>query len=338
MFTKLSSIVIIALTASAGLARPADFESILSTNTAIRQSNIMINRVMGKVGTNKMFSCDPIFNSNGVLMSAMWYKDGVEIGEITNEENLIFENRTVTLEKPPPKVGFLIISNLQPQDEGDYWCIRKDTGTLGEISRIRIAFMTPVAEGVLLVSRPDRPVSGETVEVECASTTAFPVPAVSWEFNSAPLPVNSKHEVASNGSLLIHNYSAVDAGTYTCILTNFAGSTQASTTLSAPYRLPENTATASAWHVDCNSVKIGTTWFLLGCVSTIGLGIVYLLSGMIYYRLRNRRPATAITPTGAAYSNLWRSLMRADPALAPGFRKVIAPIPENPRLLATMEI
>ena len=96
------------------------------------------------------------------------------------EKNAVYENRTVTINNPMPSVGFLIISNIQARDEGDYWCIRKDTGQIGEISRIRVAFIAPINEDIELVATPSRPYEGEFVEIECENTDAFPTPAISW--------------------------------------------------------------------------------------------------------------------------------------------------------------
>uniref|UniRef100_A0A914QB04 ATP synthase F0 subunit 8 n=1 Tax=Panagrolaimus davidi TaxID=227884 RepID=A0A914QB04_9BILA len=75
-----------------------------------------------------------------------------------------------------------------------------------------------------------------------------------------------------------------------------------------------------------------TLMFLIGCLSTICLILIYLFGGMIWYRLMNRRPCIGQIP-------LWQSILRADPALAPGFRKVVAPTDSTrPRLLQTDEI
>jgi len=302
------------------------------TSDAIPQEKANVNEMMARIGSASVLACDPIFGAAGAGQEATWYKDGMKIAEVTGERNAVYLNRSLEgFNRQVPEVGFLILNSIEKADEGDYWCIRKDNGQLGEIYRIKVAFMTPIGRDRKLITTPDEPFAGDIVEIKCTKTEAFPSPAINWLFNGKALLPSSNFEVASNGSLFIHRFSSENAGTYDCVLQNFAGKTKASVTLPLPQKLnslpnPESqTAEVESGFLrpECVTLlKNSTLWFLIGCLSTCCLVLIYLFTGMICYRYHNRRPCAGRLP-------LWQSLLRADPALAPGFRKVIVPAPES---------
>uniref|UniRef100_A0A914YH72 Ig-like domain-containing protein n=1 Tax=Panagrolaimus superbus TaxID=310955 RepID=A0A914YH72_9BILA len=299
------------------------------TSGAIKQDKVNIIDLLTLKGTSTVLSCDPIFSSEGAKKEAIWYKDGSKIAYVTGERNAVYENRTLNFNSTIPQVGFLILANIKMEDEGDYWCLRKDNGQIGEISRIRVSYMTQLEDNIELVATPSRPYEGEMVEIECAFTDAFPAPAVNWFFNGSILPTRVNYVVASNASLLIYHYSIADMGFYECKLTNFAGTTQAGVTLSLP--LSTSIQSDSLQQQTNDILQNSTLMFFIGCLSTACLILIYLFGGMIWYRFSNRRPCHGRI-------SLWQSILRADPALAPGFRKVVAPMSAHPRLLQTDDI
>uniref|UniRef100_A0AC34GT15 Ig-like domain-containing protein n=1 Tax=Panagrolaimus sp. ES5 TaxID=591445 RepID=A0AC34GT15_9BILA len=302
------------------------------TSGAIKQDKVNVIDLLTLKGTSTVLSCDPIFSSEGAKKEAIWYKDGSKIAYVTGERNAVYENRTLNFNSTIPQVGFLILANIKMEYEGDYWCLRKDTGQIGEISRIRVSYITQIEDDIELVATPSRPYEGEMVEIECAFTDAFPAPAVNWLFNGSTLPTRVNYVVASNASLLIYHYGIADMGLYECVLTNFAGSTRTGVTLSKP--LSASSIQSDSLQQETNNfLQNSTLMFFIGCLSTACLILIYLFGGMIWYRYSNRRPCHG-------QISLWQSILRADPALAPGFRKVVAPTPDSarPRLLQTDEI
>ena len=102
-----------------------------------------------------------------------------------SEKNAVYLNRSLEgFNRQVPEVGFLILNSIEKTDEGDYWCIRKDNGQLGEIYRIKVAFIAPIGRDRKLVATPESPFVGDIVEIECTKTEAFPNPAVNWLFVS----------------------------------------------------------------------------------------------------------------------------------------------------------
>uniref|UniRef100_A0AC34RSC1 Ig-like domain-containing protein n=1 Tax=Panagrolaimus sp. JU765 TaxID=591449 RepID=A0AC34RSC1_9BILA len=145
------------------------------TSNAIKQDKVNVNEMMARTGSASVLPCDPIFGPSGAKKEATWYKDGSPIAQVTGEQNAVYLNRSLKdLNRNVPEVGFLIVTELEKADEGDYWCIRKDNGQLGEISRIKVAFLTEVSRDRKLIANPETPFFGDFVEIECTFTEAYP--------------------------------------------------------------------------------------------------------------------------------------------------------------------
>ncbi|CAD5215125.1 unnamed protein product [Bursaphelenchus xylophilus] len=261
--------------------------------------------------------CEPIFNDE--TARATWYKDGRKLGSVNGHSNLMADERQLYLKENIPEVGFLIIPHVRLEDEGEYWCQREDDGERSDISKIKLAFLNKLTEDKQIKVWPDKPEPGMSVTLTCPETQAYPEVTLSWKKNNEAVEFSSgRYEVIHNGSLIITKFTNDDEGLYECVISNFADHTSAKVHLSSPGIIPlANTVFHYTRSNGCsNWSRNNLFWFLVGCLTTSFIVLVYLLAGMLCYKHSNRRQTT--------FSPLY-SFLRADPSLAPGFRKVIVP-------------
>ncbi|ELT95512.1 hypothetical protein CAPTEDRAFT_58735, partial [Capitella teleta] len=65
-------------------------------------------------------------------------------------------------------------------------------------------------------------VRGDTMELNCQAT-GDPVPAVTWEKNDLPLPLDPRIRVTEEGVLTIEEVNNNDRGLFRCIAVNTKG-------------------------------------------------------------------------------------------------------------------
>jgi hypothetical protein len=64
----------------------------------------------------------------------------------------------------------------------------------------------------------------KSVEIRCLAPEGEPRPSLAWLKNGVPIERSSKRLIISHeGSLLINEIRATDAGNYTCVASNVAG-------------------------------------------------------------------------------------------------------------------
>ncbi|VDL75903.1 unnamed protein product [Nippostrongylus brasiliensis] len=114
--------------------------------------------------------CEVVFAGVGKSM-AVWYRNGEQIGTVTSDSNVIFENRNYTAEQPVPEVGFLIMSNITKDDEGLYWCRHAETGVVGDVFSLKVAYVDAIPADkyieVLVGKSGNCEKSGVMYEIEC---------------------------------------------------------------------------------------------------------------------------------------------------------------------------
>ncbi|CAD5210355.1 unnamed protein product [Bursaphelenchus okinawaensis] len=261
--------------------------------------------------------CEPIFNDENA--KAVWYKDGDKLGTVTGRSNFISNGKQLYMKENIPEVGFLIIPHVTLEDQGEYWCERVDNKVQSDISRIRLAYLHKLTAEKQIKVWPDKPELGMSVTLTCPDTQAYPEVTIGWKKNNEPIEFSSgRYEVIHNGSLIITRFTNEDEGLYECVISNFADQTSVKVHLSSPGIIPlANTVFHYTRASSCtNWTRNNIFWFLVGCLTTSFIVLVYLLAGMICYKHSNRRQTT--------FSLLY-SFLRADPSLAPGFRKVVVP-------------
>jgi len=78
----------------------------------------------------------------------------------------------------------------------------------------------------VVIARPIRfGVVGQSLVLEC-STSGFPLPTITWQFNSRQIIPGgtSRLSITPEGNLIINNVVVSDDGLYQCVATNVAGS------------------------------------------------------------------------------------------------------------------
>lgn len=266
------------------------------------------------LGATTALMCEPALQS-----PATWYRNGVKVATVAHDRNASFRNRTAPSETAQnmPQVGFLTIFNATKDDQGEFWCRRDVDGFAGDVFYLRIAFVDPIPASEKVTIEPDVPRLGHPFVAHCPVPDAFPKPKVSWRLNDLPLShVSSDFVIFSNGTLLIRRFSFHHFGSFECHVTNFAGLTSASIFVDSSAYTQETTKTFT--FTGCTAaMKNSIFMFLMGCLVTSSAVLVYL--SCVVFLLRPSRSRRTLRPA------FWA---RAEPYLAPGFRKAVVPLPD----------
>uniref|UniRef100_A0A1I8BHH4 Ig-like domain-containing protein n=1 Tax=Meloidogyne hapla TaxID=6305 RepID=A0A1I8BHH4_MELHA len=276
--------------------------------------------------------CELVFNQGRPNEEARWIHEGKEVARVNGQSNAflnVHSNNPSNASKadPIPEIGFLIIQKTLREHEGDYWCERLSDGQLGERTRLRVAFLKPFETGVepIILNEGSALQEGQLVVLDCPQTFGVPPPIINWKLNGERLIdfLSLNMEMAPNGSLLLHNFSTLQSGFYTCEAANFVAKTLSEPLfVGPPITRPSNSQIANNF-VNCLSVYVrsGVLWFLVGCLATSCMVLAYILGALFLYRLYS--------------SNEQSHRLRRWPCCpflsTSGFRKVIAPM-DNERI------
>ncbi|KAI3373522.1 hypothetical protein L3Q82_022118, partial [Scortum barcoo] len=167
--------------------------------------------VMVAVGEPAVLECQPPRGHPEPTIS--WRKDGV---------NLDDRDERITI-----RSGKLMITNTRKSDAGKYICV--GTNMVGE-RESEIAELT-VLERPTFVKRPSSVVvlADESVEFHCA-VQGDPVPTVRWRKDDSDLP-KGRFEILEDHTLIVRQVTSSDEGSYTCVVENMVGKSEASATL-----------------------------------------------------------------------------------------------------------
>ncbi|VDD92389.1 unnamed protein product [Enterobius vermicularis] len=232
-----------------------------------------------------------------------------------NSSNAILHNRPYHSEQPLPDVGFLVITSINKEDEGKYWCRRDDTRQEGEITNIRVAYVDDFPAGTVPIFKPIKPIIGDRVEATCPKVSAVPEPSVVWLLNGKPLDFASDRISAFNSTLRFRRFLNEDIGQYECVISNFAGRTSAKIYVEAHPKAVDTVSVTTCRNFASQSAML---WFLVGSLATCCFLLCYMLTAL--YCLR-RGTQNRITLYPAMF-------LRSYSGLGPGFRKTIVPTPD----------
>ncbi|XP_023706889.1 Down syndrome cell adhesion molecule-like protein Dscam2 isoform X2 [Cryptotermes secundus] len=118
-------------------------------------------------------------------------------------------------------ISHVNITSVRVEDGGTYQCLASNR--VGEVShRARLnVYGTPYIRVMGEISA----VAGETLRVTCP-VAGYPIDNIKWYRGDRLLPINRRHLVFSNGTLVIEKVqSGVDGGSYRCEATNKHGNT-----------------------------------------------------------------------------------------------------------------
>ncbi|XP_022085366.1 hemicentin-1-like isoform X2 [Acanthaster planci] len=168
--------------------------------------------VSEKIGTTVTLPCTPILGNPPPTIH--WYRDGLPIRHGTHYR--VRED------------GSLRIHPLRRDDAGMYRCVASNVAgndTLWTHVTVQVPPTINSTETSYTV------VYRDSVELLCPAT-GFPRPTVAWFKNGVPISSNELNQyVTDQGSLVITFANEDDAGTYTCMVSNKAGSTDLEITL-----------------------------------------------------------------------------------------------------------
>uniref|UniRef100_A0A7N6A6U8 Roundabout, axon guidance receptor, homolog 1 (Drosophila) n=1 Tax=Anabas testudineus TaxID=64144 RepID=A0A7N6A6U8_ANATE len=167
--------------------------------------------VMVAVGEPAVLECQPPRGHPEPTIS--WKKDGA---------NLDDRDERITI-----RSGKLMITNIRKSDAGKYICV--GTNMVGE-RESEIAELT-VLERPTFVKRPSSVVvlAEESVEFPCV-VQGDPVPTVRWRKDDSDLP-KGRFEILEDHTLIVRQVTSADEGSYTCVVENMVGKSEASATL-----------------------------------------------------------------------------------------------------------
>uniref|UniRef100_A0A3B4BJW3 Roundabout, axon guidance receptor, homolog 1 (Drosophila) n=1 Tax=Periophthalmus magnuspinnatus TaxID=409849 RepID=A0A3B4BJW3_9GOBI len=167
-------------------------------------------------------------------------KTYLEFFLFSNGHPLVFKLHTFPLESFPLESfsalelristklnGKLMITNTRKSDAGKYVCV--GTNMVGE-RESEIAELT-VLERPTFVKRPNNVVvlADESVEFQCV-VQGDPVPTVRWRKDDSDLP-KGRFEILEDHTLIVRQVTSLDEGSYTCVVENMVGKSEASATL-----------------------------------------------------------------------------------------------------------
>ncbi|KAM9729212.1 roundabout homolog 1-like isoform 1-T1 [Menidia menidia] len=167
--------------------------------------------VMVAVGEPAVLECQPPRGHPEPTIS--WRRDGA---------NLDDRDERITI-----RSGKLMITNTWKSDAGKYICVA--TNMVGE-RESEIAELT-VLERPTFVKRPSSVVvlADESVEFHCV-VQGDPVPTVRWRKDDSDLP-KGRFEILEDHTLIVRQVTPSDEGSYTCVVENMVGKSEASASL-----------------------------------------------------------------------------------------------------------
>ncbi|KAM6907079.1 roundabout homolog 1-like isoform 1-T1 [Xenentodon cancila] len=167
--------------------------------------------VMAAVGEPAVLECQPPRGHPEPTIS--WRRDGASLDD---------RDERITI-----RSGKLMITNTWKSDAGKYICVA--TNMVGE-RESEVAELT-VLERPTFVKRPSSVVvlADESVEFHCV-VQGDPVPTVRWRRDDADLP-KGRFEILEDHTLIVRQATSSDEGSYTCVVENMVGKSEASATL-----------------------------------------------------------------------------------------------------------
>ncbi|XP_073667498.1 hemicentin-1 isoform X2 [Paramisgurnus dabryanus] len=144
----------------------------------------------------------------------------------------------------------LEIQRVTPDDAGWYTCIAANEGGVSS-SHVYLSLQEPPVVTVDPRNQTFR--TGQEVWIRC-SAKGYPSPMVVWTHNDIFIMGSSRHRMTPDGTLVIRNMGAKDAGTYGCLASNVAGT---------------DTQTAIVSYIESPQVTVPHTELVIGLGQTV---------------------------------------------------------------------
>ncbi|XP_067641974.1 protein sidekick isoform X2 [Eurosta solidaginis] len=172
----------------------------------------------GEFGAMVTLPCDVVGDPMPVVK---WYKNAEPI--VTHDEKYSMQDD-----------NSLIIKRLTPKDAAMFQCLASnEAGEKSAYTWLRVKSSAPVME------KPPQNVTaldGKDATIWCRAVGA-PNPNITWIYNETQLvEISSRIQILESGDLLISNVRETDAGLYTCVRSNEAGTVNGEAYLSVLVR------------------------------------------------------------------------------------------------------
>uniref|UniRef100_A0AAY5L311 Hemicentin 2 n=1 Tax=Esox lucius TaxID=8010 RepID=A0AAY5L311_ESOLU len=146
--------------------------------------------------------------------------------------NLTWERSGLAIEARSGRVkvlpdSSLEISGVQPQDAGRYHCVA--TNAQGN-SRVAVWLLVPEAPSVVVSPQSQAFSRGSDVHLVCTASGS-PTPQLFWSHGNIFLTNRPRITISKHGHLTIREALREDAGNYTCLATNEAGTAKQTVSL-----------------------------------------------------------------------------------------------------------
>ncbi|KAK7094973.1 hypothetical protein V1264_006443 [Littorina saxatilis] len=132
----------------------------------------------------------------------------------------------------PPSVngaGTMTVRHAMQEDAGEYTCVATNPANSQHVSATaRVIIKVPPR---VLIPPVDQSVRIADKVIQDCSVAGDPTPEILWTKDGRPLQLSQRIQQLGNGSLVIYNLLASDAGDYKCIAINDAGTTEAQSIL-----------------------------------------------------------------------------------------------------------
>ncbi|XP_014387685.1 PREDICTED: LOW QUALITY PROTEIN: hemicentin-2 [Myotis brandtii] len=122
-----------------------------------------------------------------------------------------------------PESGVLFFESVVPEDQAPYVCEAQNV--FGKVQAETRLLVTGHAPPQIASAAPTvRVLERQPVSLPCIILAGRPFPERRWLKAGQPLPAGSRHSVRADGSLHLDRALQEDAGKYSCVVTNTAGS------------------------------------------------------------------------------------------------------------------
>uniref|UniRef100_A0A1I8MGF4 Uncharacterized protein n=1 Tax=Musca domestica TaxID=7370 RepID=A0A1I8MGF4_MUSDO len=165
----------------------------------------MRQETFGELGVLVTLSCDVVGDPQPTVT---WYRNAEPI-DLANEKYSIGEDNALHIKK------------LELEDSAMYQCLAlNEAGEKSAYTWLRVKTSAPVME---VPPQNVTALDGKDATISCRAVGA-PNPNITWIYNETHLvEISSRIQILESGDLLISNVRESDAGLYTCVRSNEAG-------------------------------------------------------------------------------------------------------------------
>ncbi|XP_067013442.2 protein sidekick isoform X2 [Anabrus simplex] len=182
-------------------------------------TSLLRAETLGEYGSTITLPCEAV----GVPSpNIVWFRNTVKVDQIPGNRFSVVEG------------GSLVIKKLSMEDSGMYQCLAaNEAGEDSTYTWLKVKTSSPVME---LPPMNVTVLDGKDATITCRAVGA-PTPNITWLYqDDQPVEVSSRVQIHEQGDLLIAAVRESDAGEYTCVRSNEAGSVEASAFLSVLVR------------------------------------------------------------------------------------------------------